>query len=103
MNHIHYMSDNLTICQKPNRLGYDFVVLQTKSEEDSCRVCSDLLFAHNLREYEREHRPSVIIHSAESEEGEPLSPSRGVILGMFLASWFWLALWIVGYINGWWS
>lgn len=102
MSHIRYMSDNLTICQKPNRLGYDFVVLDTK-EGESCRVCSDLLFTHNLREYEREMRSSVIIHSTKSEEGNPSPPTRGVILGMFLASWFWLVLWLVGYVNGWWS
>lgn len=93
MKHIRYISDNKTICEKPTRLGHDFVVLDTSSDpdEDSCHVCSDLLFAHNLEEYKRESRTTVF-HNPPPPLEDPLAPSRGFLIGLAVSSAFWLVV-----------
>ena len=83
MKHIRYLSDNRTVCVKPSRLGHDCVTIDTSRNlsEPSCRVCSDLLFAHNLEEYENEQRGTVMYVTSEVH---PLSPSREALIPILI-------------------
>ena len=93
MNHIHYLSDNLTICQKPHRLGYDFVVQGTQPGDESCKVCSALLFAHNLREYEREQRPHIYMETRVEDTND--SFTKGLLVGIPLSLLLWIAVYVI--------
>ena len=73
MKHIHYISDNKTVCEKPSRLGHDFVVVGTQFGP-SCHICSDLLFAHNLHDYDRERRGAVYTNHPSYREVPVTSP-----------------------------
>lgn len=96
MNHIHYLSDNLTICQVPDRLGDDFVVQGPRTDEGSCHVCTDLLFTHNLREYEREQRSSVYISLPPTQSDEDsLAPMRGIMIGLVLGTVLWFLIYLI--------
>lgn len=100
MLHIRYMSDNKTICEKPTRLDTgDFVVQDTSvNPEPSCRECSDLLLAHNKREFEREYfeRPRIIMPQREIaryyDDGTGLDKFIG---GLALATGFWVTFFVI--------
>lgn len=95
MNHHRYLSDNKRICDKPSRLGYDNIICDHLTEENPlCKICSDLLFTHNLRDFEREHRWNVAY--TEPMEME-MSGAKAFVLGVVLSSLIWIA-WFALYI-----
>lgn len=99
MKHIRYISDNKTLCTKPQRLGHDFVVIDTSSDPDerSCVECSDLLFAHNMEEYRKEGLLSkgVMYIPPMEPEDDPLSAARGCLIGLAVSSAFWLTMFLI--------
>lgn len=99
MKHIRYLSDNKTLCLVPRRLGHDHVVLDTEpAEGETCIVCSDLLFTHNMREYERESRTEVVMTLPSLEEDD-LTVARGVIIALVVSSFFWIVAFLLVYYS----
>lgn len=94
--HIVYLSDNQRICEEPARLGTDWVHSEPGSGlNPSCKECTALLFAHNQSEFEKEANERIV----RREKEDPLSPAKGCIYGLLIASVFWLilgmALWVI--------
>lgn len=95
MKHIRYLSDNKTVCEKPARMGYDFVVVDTQDEGANCRVCSDLLFAHNLAEYKREARSQIVFNPPQHLEERELTTIQAALLGCLISSVMWAVIFVL--------
>lgn len=54
MNHIKYLSDYVSICERPDRLGTDFFKNDFIHGGSNCNICSRLLANHNKKVYEEE-------------------------------------------------
>lgn len=60
LNHMSYLNKKVTICERPDLLGKDFVLADYNQEADACKVCFALLFAFNERNRrEEDRRPEV--------------------------------------------
>lgn len=88
--HIHYMLDNKTVCEKPSRLGYDFVTINTTAEDyESCPVCSSLLMAHNNKGHAQESLIPGVIYLPSQHT------SRDMLNGIVLSSIFWFVVFML--------
>lgn len=100
-SHIRFLSDNKTVCAKPKRLGYDFVVLDTATmEKPPCVVCSQLLFAHNSRTVDEKYQIWTDLlqgpHRLERAKEDPLA--RGIFYGMLFSVGFWAFVIAIGWL-----
>lgn len=73
MNHIKYLEDGKTVCDKPQRLGSGFLVVDQNLDTLSCKPCLQLVVAHNEKNerYERREFLDVLVPATEG-------PSKGV-------------------------
>lgn len=96
MKHIRFVGTNIPVCENPDGLGKDFVVLDyghTYEDNVSCGVCSQLLMAHNKREYERDRMVTIVQNPYQPLEDEV--DIREWVWGMIFCSAFWIVLLII--------
>lgn len=93
--HILYLSDLTSVCDKPDRLGTDWVVGADSSMLPSCKLCTALLFAHNQGEFEKEANERI----ERKQIPEKNELARGIMWGLFFSSLFYavivLLVWLV--------
>ena len=53
IQHITYLTSRRWVCEKPETLGFDFIILDS-ANRPPCRICSSLLLAHNERTFRDE-------------------------------------------------
>lgn len=99
--HIRFLSDNLPVCEDPERLDAldDFVVADSSEfPEPGCDVCLPLVQTHNKRAYEREmYSDMKIVQRLPRYEVDP-NPNELFFTGLLLASAFWITIFII-----WWA
>lgn len=97
MKHIRYFSTDVTVCNKPNRLGYDFVIEDHAPEDsETCKICNQLLESYNKRAYELEGRLAIVQRHQPLEEDVKLTPIGALYTGLLLGSGFWIGLYVFG-------
>lgn len=104
MKHIRFLKSQKTICMHPEMLGEDFVTVDYEPfDGPSCHECYQLLITHNDRENKIEQAWADIVRNYNSyQEDDPLSAARGIMLGITLSSGFWIGIFIIGWLLGWW-
>jgi hypothetical protein len=102
MKHIRYLSSADTLCEIPESLGKDYIVVDY-GDDFPCRECSALLMEHNRKSYEAElavgynakHAKRVFDDYPEISVLQvwvsALAITSGFWLGLFLVLWWWLA------------
>ena len=94
MKHIRYIGNNKPVCEKPDMLGHDFLVMEYgPKNEMSCEPCGQLVTAHNKKQYEMEEMVGVI-----QRHEDPLAPAHGFFAGLALASIFWFTFVVALYL-----
>lgn len=90
MKHIRYITSNKTVCEKPDGIVSDFIVIDRgPRDEAACEPCYQLVVAHNKRQYEREMM--INIPQGHSVSSEPVLP-RDFYFGLVIASAFWISV-----------
>ena len=104
MKHIRFLKSNKTICESPDMLGEDFVTVDYEPfDGQSCVECSALLKAHNDRENKINKTWADVVRNYNAyQEDDPLSAGRGLIIGITISSGFWLGVFFIGVLLGWW-
>lgn len=83
--HIRYLSTNETVCEKPKKLGYDFVVVDYTGTK-ACRTCLRLVVAHNAKVDQYE----LTLATVPSEKKiPPEGKESSFVNGMIFASVCW--------------
>lgn len=89
MQHIHYLSDNTTICWAPHRLGGEFIRIGS-DEAPRCKECSSLLLAHNMREaFDDEVK---LTYELKQTVEPDLGAFKGFVLGVLVSSVMWIVI-----------
>lgn len=92
MKHIRYMTSNKPVCEKPDMLGSEFIVLDTSPVADeSCDPCLKLVMAHNKREYERDG----FVNYPQGQSVSSGASLMEITSGFGLASLFWIIVMFV--------
>lgn len=104
LRHIRFLESGKTICENPELLDSDFVTVDYEPyDAPSCRDCSGILMAHNERETKVEKAWFDIVRNYNATvEDDPLSAARGLMLGLTISSGFWLGVFFIGVLLGWW-
>jgi hypothetical protein len=99
MNHNRSINTNLPVCEDPDSLGRDLIVVDYGPGEQACPDCYSLVFTHNEREFQKEQLETLNRRSAVDKE--LLRPFHGIVWGFLIGSSFWiiigLILWAVFY------
>jgi hypothetical protein len=90
MNHNRYLRSNKPVCERPDLLGEDFVVLDYGPGEPMCKECYTLLFTHNEREYQRELAMGPVQASSKTKFGAAIITLLALITTCIL-----FILWVV--------
>lgn len=69
MNHIHFLSSNFWVCEKPKMLGLDSVVVDYSDE--ICKTCMGLIMAWNERQNNYELALSIPSPKREDPDRPP--------------------------------
>lgn len=92
MKHIRYMTSNKPVCEKPDALGSDFIVIeQGPRDEPSCDPCLKLVQAHNKQKYEQDG----LVNYPQSHSFLSGASSPEFLNGAGLASLFWIIVMFV--------
>lgn len=94
--HILYMSDNVRICESPERLGSDFVINQRATSDplSSCKECYSLLFAYNEREFEADTEERLMDDHNKRRIFSPseMKATKGLTILFVVSAVMWLAM-----------
>jgi hypothetical protein len=101
MNHIRYLNDKVALCDQPARLDHTEFVFTDYHHEESCGDCSTLLMVANKKAYDDE-LAGVWNNRLEKHEvhkhfkDERAAMWAGVLLGVFIMSFVFALLWLLG-------
>lgn len=98
MKHIRYITTSKTVCEKPDALDSDFIVLDyIPGDWEWCETCYQLVVAHNKRQYERDW----MINYPQGHSVSSNDPTTEFLAGVGLASLFWLVFFLSLYLILW--
>lgn len=87
--HTHYADDGKWVCEDPSRLddiGEFLVIGRSVDLKPLCKICQQLVLAHNVKTELRSGKPPTILHESID------SPIRGLLYGAAVSSVIWIVL-----------
>lgn len=91
MNHLVYLSTNGWVCEKPDLLGHDFLVVDYSGER-MCRICTQLVVAYNAKIDNYELTLATV--PAEKKSLAQEEPALGFLMGVLCTSAFWITFFL---------
>lgn len=92
MNHILFESAR-RVCDYPKVLGRETIIVDYSRE--ICHDCMALIYNYNERINNYELALAIPMTSKHQKD-DPLAPARGFMVGVALATVFWLTVYILG-------